>query len=329
MNEKALLIGNGINRIKGKGVDWETLLEKLRDTLSIDIDIKNEYKPFPLRFQELIYHGKSNYQNNLQVLKKKISSIFDNTPFNDFHFDIMTSNIKNILTTNYDYAFEKTMKLGLSNKNFTLPLSTREIVYSLKRKYEFPNFNKVVWHIHGELNDGKKYKKDHHVGSAFYNETSIMIGYDHYSDYLTQIQKYIKGKKDKTDSEYDLPLTVKLNYNEGLGSSWVDFFFTHDLIIIGFSLDFSENHLWWLLDQRARYIKRYNKRITNKIIYTYPKLPDESTEDLNELAKQVAKRKQMKAKVDILKALLVEHDEIECSSYKEYYELVIDKYIKI
>tara|TARA_B110000285_G_scaffold52134_1_gene59322 strand:- start:238 stop:663 length:426 start_codon:yes stop_codon:yes gene_type:complete len=100
-----------------------------------------------------------------------------------------------------------------------------------------------------------------------------MIGNEQYGDYLGKINAYIKSSKaDFWDFNID--------------ESWTHKFFTHNLHIIGFSLDYTETHLWWILNYRARLQKEFQELredIPNKIYYHYPTF---NKNDKNEIAKR-------------------------------------------
>jgi hypothetical protein len=91
-----------------------------------------------------------------------------------------------------------------------------------------------------------------------------MIGNEHYGDYFRKIHEYIKP-----------PGGNVLDGLNRLPESWIQKFFTHDIHIIGFSLDFSETHLWWLLNLRARLIESINITIDNEIYFYYPSFEQE------------------------------------------------------
>ena len=190
---KAFLIGNGINRAISNGVkSWEDLLGNLSKSFSVDIDLTNEFKPFPLSFEEILFKTHGNFDDNLKRIKTKIAKSFQDTPNNILHEKIMNSGVKHILTTNYDYAFEKVLIPGFKNEIGQLPVSTRETINSIRRRSIFKDKSLSVWHIHGEINDNKNFtSKDN------YPSKSIMIGYEHYSEYIGEMQKYIRGEKKK------------------------------------------------------------------------------------------------------------------------------------
>jgi hypothetical protein len=45
--------------------------------------------------------------------------------------------------------------------------------------------------------------------------------------------------------------------------SWLGFFYTRDVYILGFTFDVAEYHLWWILADWARRRKRKEYRLTN------------------------------------------------------------------
>ncbi len=319
LSNKAFLIGNGINRAISNGVkSWEDLLGNLSKSFSVDVDLTNEFKPFQLSFEEILFKKKGDFDDNLKRIKTNIAKIFQDTPNNKLHETIMNSGVKHILTTNYDYAFEKVFIPGFKNESGQLPVSTRETVNSIRRRSIFKDKQLSVWHIHGEINDNKKFNsKDN------YPSKSIMIGYEHYSEYIGEMQKYIRGEKIKEEKR----LSDKLQEKEFEQTSWIDLFFTTDLVIAGLSFDFSEQHLWWLLNYRAKQKRRGNNNINNNIKYYYAELPEVDINDLNEFAKRQTKRKIAKAKMELFNSLGVETVPIKCKNYEEYFLKTFDKEI--
>ena len=81
-NQKALFIGNGINRMALKGVSWGTLLEELSNKFELDVDLGNDLKPFPLTFEEMLHSKNSSdedFNAKLHNLKSRISKMFSAT----------------------------------------------------------------------------------------------------------------------------------------------------------------------------------------------------------------------------------------------------------
>ena len=164
INDKALLIGNGINRAISNGVkSWEDLLGDIASSFGVKVDLKNEFKPFPLTFEEILFkspQSKKNFDLTLRKIKEKIAEVFANTPANELHRKVVNFGIKNILTTNYDYAFEKAIIPNFQNEEYYTVKSTDETLNSIKRRIEFKEKNLKefnipsnlnIWHIHGEL----------------------------------------------------------------------------------------------------------------------------------------------------------------------------------
>ena len=51
-----------------------------------------------------------------------------------------------------------------------------------------------------------------------------------------------------------------------LGNYWPDYFFTHDIHMIGIGMPLVESDLWWVLNKRSRY-KKSCPEIRNSIYY--------------------------------------------------------------
>jgi len=248
--ETAILLGNGINLLT-EGVTWAGLLNHIAQEMNVVIEINNN-KTFPMIFEEILFRSEGDFYLNLRTIKELIANQYLNTIPNVFHHRVMNLNVTDYLTTNYDYSLEKVF-----DPNFSKSCTTNnEWKYSIFRKNTV-NQNKKIWHIHGEINNGINRK-------SRYSAESIMIGNEHYGDYFRKIHEYIKPPGG--------------NVMDGLNrepESWIQNFFTHDIHIIGFSLDFSETHLWWLLNLRARMIESRNIPISNEIYFYYPSFEQE------------------------------------------------------
>lgn len=117
------------------------------------------------------------------------------------------------------------------------------------------------------------------------------------------------------------------------------FFFSNNIHIVGFGFDFSESHLWWLLQKRKAY-KHDGIEIKNEIFYYIPKflmqnrnqLKFENQDDLNKRIKLEINQKKLEAKTEVLNSLGVNIINIECNAsytsekrYFEFYDKVIEK----
>lgn len=325
-NKNALLLGNGLNLLdSNQSFSWLDLLQKIKVEFNIITDLDNEFKPFPLVFEEMLNQkpGQNSFNSKIENIKKSIRSIFDNLienkrGYNDFHKNISQLNYDDILTTNYDYSVEKSLDDNFKKIKKNVAIDKTESKHSLKRGYKINN--KTIWHIHGELFDCRKYSEQ----SKNYNEESIMIGYEHYSSYFQKIQENIKGQKGKQKIINQSLMTRLKNHVQS--PFWTDIFFTHNIDIIGLSLDFSEFHLWWLINYRSNEIRKASNKhqinINNKITYYYPKINEENndvTNNIDDILKFKNKIKKSSAIAELLKAFNIYVKEIEVNSYEDFY----------
>lgn len=193
-------------------------------------------KPFTLWFEEIC-----NLSNKSEP-KRLIAELLSNDiTQNDFHTDFMELDISNILTTNYDYNLEKSINLPWR------PNSTaKETYYSLFRRNSIGK--KHIWHIHGELN----------------NISSIMLGHEQYAGYLYKMRNYLSSgvqteNKDRNQEPYLSKFRKKIKEQPAYVESWVDIFLESEIHIIGFSFDYTENHLWNLITEKNKLNKRGEK----------------------------------------------------------------------
>lgn len=285
----ALLIGNDINNIS-EGNSWADLLENLKQAFHVDINF-NDDKPFPLAYEEFYFKAiEHNGYNELEI-KKFISKQVNTIQSNVLHEKISALNVEHILTTNYDLCFEHAAGIPTSRcKNKGV---VKEAKFNLFRKYLAGD--KSIWHIHGAANH--------------YN--SITLGYEHYSGYLQHMRNYVISGTQKTYTSKRFPSLVRrLQNGEVNYDSWVDFFFTHNIHIFGFGLDFVETDLWWLLTFRRKAMleKKSHFGVYNTIIYYIPDLYVATSA----------------SKLDVLKSVGVEIKIISYQNSKEnYYQQVI------
>lgn len=338
-NKKAMLIGNGLNRLdSSQSFSWGDLLAALKNKYSIDVDLDNFFKPFPLAFDEMqhLKSGSNSLRSKLKNLKQSIRTEIENQlagkrGFNDYHQKLASLDYDDVLTTNYDFSLEKSIEPNFERLKHKAALNKQERRFSLKRCYKLKPVTKF-WHIHGELYDSRKHSED----GKSYPEESIMIGYEHYASYLEKIQENIKGKSgsQKTDNQ---SLTIRIR-DKKQSPYWTDIFFTHNVDIIGQTVDFSENHLWWIFNYRANLIREGISKngvlINNRIRFFYAKLNGESQIDIdsfkniNELIRKKNSSQKSKAIGEVLKAFRIEPIAIECNSHQEFYNKLIADYLK-
>ncbi|MCH8535820.1 MAG: SIR2 family protein [Flavobacteriaceae bacterium] len=338
-NKKALLIGNGVNLIDSEqSISWNELLRDISNNYGIDIDLDNVFKPFPLAFEEMLHQksGINHFNDKIKNLKQLIRRCIEQqlkgkSGFNFFHNKLAKLDYDDILTTNYDYGLELSIEPNFLERKIEFAQNRQERKFSLKRNYHLPQNNLYIWHIHGELIDSRNLSSS----SKFYHEESIMIGYEHYSSYLQLIQDNIRGKSG-TQKVENQSLLVRLK-NESKSPFWIDIFFTHNIDIIGLGLDFSENHLWWLINYRANEIRKENSnskvKFNNRIRFFYPKINGAYQIDINhfsDLDELIIKKNSIqkaKAIAEVLKAFKVHPKPIECDSYKDFYNKLSNNHL--
>ncbi len=336
IGKRALFVGNGINRTeKNNGVSWGDLLRNISETYGIKTDLTNDLKPFPLAFEEILYKkdGRNNIQNKLRNLKSRISEVLIDNANRlmdiEIHKGLMQCGIDEIITTNYDYNLQTSIFPDFINKKAEYSINNQESRHSLYRGYKINDV--TVRQIHGEL----KHNRSITSSDSHYFEESIMIGFEHYSEYFAKIQSIIKGESGRRSEEERKSLVIRIRDGQ-IGKIWTDLFFTHQLIFAGFSLDFSENHLWWLLTKREdlkNSIAKNEVRINNEIIFCVPRVPIDVIEytamtksDFNKLYKRQLDWQRNKAVADVLSSFRIHINEIPCNSYREFYQRVIDQY---
>jgi hypothetical protein len=249
VKNKVLLIGNGINNIKSE-YKWEDLIDDLISLIGAGGQIAIKDKPFPLLYEEIFIEAVKNRGFTESRIKNEIANKVSKISSNVIHEKIMQMPFSNILTTNYDYTLEGIFVKDTSGiKNIG---TVSETTYSIFRHSSVENKN--IWHIHGESNV----------------PLSITLGFEHYSGYLQRIRDYVVTGTSNNYQEKFAPLIERFKKRKIKYESWLDFFITKDVHIIGFTLDFAEFHLWWLLTYRARmkFAKQYS--VGNKIVYYYP-----------------------------------------------------------
>ncbi|MBT8244746.1 MAG: hypothetical protein HKP48_07690 [Winogradskyella sp.] len=163
------------------------------------------------------------------------------------------------------------------------------------------------------------------------------MGYEHYASYLERIQENIKGKSGSQKVE-NQSLMVRLSNGEPSPYS-TDIFFTNNIDIVGQGFDFSENHLWWLINYLANVMRntkpKYEVKVNNNIQFFYPRIngADQiNIDELNNLNKLIEKKNSVqksKAIADVLKAFKVKPRPIQSNSYEDFYDNVNSKIFNI
>lgn len=292
-----LLIGNDINNINNSN-SWAELLKEIIGHLGVtkQVDMKNlSTKPFPLLYEEIFLKTLAKKALPEVELKEFIALLISGIKHNSIHERIMELGLADIMTTNYEYSLQDS---SLATKNFKNLGYIRETAYGIFRHNRVGETR--VWHIHGECSVPR----------------SITLGYEHYGGLLQHMRNYVATGTDYVSKKNLAPLILRLERDKLRGHSWIDLFFTHDIHILGLSLDTSEIDLWWLLTYRARYVLQKGKKIvTNRIYYYYPSRFKEKSKDKLQLleANQVVTVEIRKGGEDKLKYYGSILDRIEAS----------------
>jgi hypothetical protein len=268
MTMDALLVGNDINNIT-QGNSWADLLDNLKSTFSVDIAFRDD-KPFPLAYEEFYFKATKDKGYTEREIKTFISQQVNTIKSNQLHAQLCALNVEHILTTNYDLCFEQA--LGLSERQCKNTGIIKEAKFNLFRKYE--SRKKQIWHIHGAAN----------------HYASITLGYEHYSGYLQHMRNYVIAGTQGTYKKHKFPSLISRLRNQSVNSdSWVDLFFTHNIHILAFGLDFVETDLWWLLTFRRKAMleKRRMIKVNNTIHYYIPEKYVEKSQSKLDLLKSV------------------------------------------
>jgi hypothetical protein len=240
----SIFFGNGLNLINEDTPDWQDLLN--------DIDMVSANKkhlPYSMIY-ELLYQAEKiktcdESIDHEFIIKERIAKKLKDQRSNFAYKKIKSFNVKNFITTNYDYAFCNELEsLAQEDKS--------EDLYSIRRHKRYDDGTKL-WFIHGEISKPK----------------SIMLGLDHYCGSIGKIDSYLKGSyalsKNGESNQKVEKMNLKIENSKFDELSWIELFFNTHLHIIGFGLDYVESDIWWLLNKRARYTKC--NTIKNKIFY--------------------------------------------------------------
>lgn len=260
--ESVVLFGNGLNLVGGRADAWDELLKnvsaldnlpKLSNTLDYECIFLN-------------YCNESNNTSDGKTLQKEYqlkSLIAEHcSRFQLNRFYSLLSHLPNAvyLTTNYDGLLEKQWTEDGFDENVELT-NNAESIYSIRRCHAFSKNEKIkrVFPIHGDYRMPK----------------TIMIGYDHYCGSLGKLDDYFKGKyayKVNAETTVKLPRLLDRLDNKmdsivrQWGKYWPDYFFSHNVHIIGLGLSPVESDIWWVLNKRCRY-KQVRNTIKNHIYF--------------------------------------------------------------
>lgn len=226
------LIGNGINRVTNQDASWEHVLNALvpGPPLSGPNLEHMKHKPFALVYEEILLTRMSNVkQADELAMKERIADLVAGLQFNTFHRRVMDSAVRHVITTNYDYGFEKSTRLSYPRSHLM-----RESKYSVFRRRAVGG--KFAWHIHGEVEA----------------PNTITLGYDQYSGYLQKLRSYATADRETENGSPFKMGILDFDIVEGGVYSWLDVFLRDDIHIVGLGLDYTEIDLWWAVTYKAR-----------------------------------------------------------------------------
>ncbi len=264
-----LLLGNGVNQAEGLSPDWNDLLKRIAREYGFapEKSLSNTLGYELLENQILRKHpGLSMTEIHRRIADGVATKeMMRRTDWTDtVHRRLMQLPVRTVLTTNYDYALERSV-----DPAFRPAYNTRETTYSLRRFQRAGE--RIVYHIHGECGYPR----------------SICLGFEHYAGSLQRIREGIVGAtaltKEAGAKGHTYLLADVLN---GLTPKpepgWIYDFFTEDVYILGLNLDACEIDLWWLLSYRAKQKSMGKLDVPNRIAYLDVSIPqdDAGTESI-------------------------------------------------
>ena len=253
---KVLLLGNGINICNGCE-RWSDFLLSIRDK-KFDMDVKTLKSPMPL---QAVLISNNTIDEKLKEKSKKLlpsqKLVCDNFPVNK----ILSLGFENILTTKYTYELEQA---SFDNQPLSADklkkLFTHSENYKADRKYTIHSYNKVIyegkeekiWHIHGEAR----------------KHSSMVLGHYYYGKLVKKIIEYVDGRSGLYWQQQEEGKEIKTD-------SWIDAFIMGDVYVLGFTFDFSEVDLWWLLN------RKFNEKAEHGKVYFYEPIIETEKEKVN------------------------------------------------
>lgn len=258
-----ILYGNGLNRMTAENPSWEDLLSSICKSGATPLDGR---MPNTLKYEDIFLANKADIPvlNNLHgrsdeyKIKMKIAQQSLNLYGNSYYDRLAHLAVQNYLTTNYDACLNRTLEgYGLKMK----ASDTSEKVYSTVRHCTYEQPEKTIWNIHGFA----KYP------------SSVMLGFDQYCGSVAKLKNIQTNEK---------PIVNRLGADKTEICCWADFFYKANVHILGFSMDYSEIDLWWVLSERMRLIKRLQAKGDNSLCneihfyYIYTDKDDKNLENL-------------------------------------------------
>ena len=285
-----IFVGNGVNRL-GHAASWKDVLRRLAGYVGkTDLILRGiENKPFTLVFEE-IYLRSARARGTKEIdLKREAAGLIDAIPNNECHRRLLNIGTRHIITTNYDYNLESS-----AHSQHRAASLRRETKYSLFRRRSVGS--QFLWHIHGESR----------------SPNSLALGHDHYSGSLHHIRDYLVTRSARSKVKASPFMSGIRDFDSSYGEySWLDVFLRDDIHIIGFSMDYTEIELWWLLSFKARQSLKGLKVGETIYYYREPRRPDP----------------RLSAKLAILQSFGVVPRRLSGDSYEEGYSAFADSFV--
>lgn len=270
-----IFIGNGVNRISNK-LSWNNLLlelqkEDFQGTIFNPQPIP-ESLPSTLKYEFILLssyfgHKRDVYEKEKEDrqlrLKQSIAQKMRMFVGNEIYNRLVNLPSVQFITTNYDHVLDNALVergFNFMKKDFS------ENLYNIRRFRAYENGGNTVkiYPIHGDMGAPK----------------SITIDYNHYCGTVAKIDAYLKGAYNWGNGIKISSIETRIQSGEKHIHSWIDHFFFSDIYILGFSLEWVEIELWWLLDKRRRY-QRKGLKIENKIVYNFMCSEEEISKNKN------------------------------------------------
>jgi hypothetical protein len=288
----SLFLGNGINLLDQSAASWRDVLSDLAQFAGKpEIMDGAEHKPFTLIYEEVIAAlPEPDLKTAEREVKEKVAKAVGQIPSNSYHKKFENLGFKHILTTNYDY------NIGKDGKAANLRPESR---YSVFRRRK--NGDQSFWMLHGEID-----KPD-----------TIMLGHDQYAGAIQKIRAYVTSQE-QGPGGYSSPFLAGVyNFdNSKHVYSWVDVLLRDNVHILGFSLEYTEIELWWILAYKAR-LKRLNDQNMGKTYYY--------------LFSQNRHNPKIRAKIALLKSLEVEVyvREVKKREYRSHFDWALKRLARL
>lgn len=242
----SILYGNGLNRMSTDDPQWEELLKSVckEGTSPLDNTVPNAMKCEEIYLADKADPVGTNRllsKSDLFKVKKKIADASKLVTGNVYYDRLAHLDVVEYMTTNCDAALNHMLeKYGMQIKDF----NSEEILYSTCRHCTYGEPLKRIWNLHGFAK----------------SPSSIMVGLDQYWGSVAKLQNIQDNEK---------PILKRLERGKHQVYCWADLFYVSNVHIVGFSMNYAETDIWWVLSERMRRMKENPGLIQNEIHFYY------------------------------------------------------------